>query len=361
MIEFAWPLAFAALPLPLLVRWLSRPASSQESALLVPDANAFAVSDVRASAAKRSHWREVWLWLGWATLIVALARPQITGDPVLLPATGRDLMLAVDISGSMSTEDLALGRGRADRLTVVKTVVREFVQRRRGDRVGLVLFGSRAYLQSPLTFDLNTVETLLMEAPVGIAGGKTAIGDAIGLAVKRLRHRPSEGRVLVLLTDGANNAGAVSPRRAAQLAAVTGIRIHTIGVGREPAVRQAAGGTRVTSPGSGLDEATLADVAGITGGDFFRASDTEGLRDVYRRIDALEPVAQDAKPYRPVSELYHYPLAAAALLLLAAAISRIPLVGATFVVARNDRTKAVRPPNAGGDKPHPYEAPANAD
>ena len=329
MIEFAWPFAFAALPLPLLVRWLSRPTQAKESALLVPDANAFAVSEIQVATAKRTRWREALLWLGWATLVVALARPQVTGEPVLLPTTGRDLMLAVDISGSMSTEDLILGRNRADRLTVVKTVVREFVQRRPGDRVGLVLFGSRAYLQSPLTFDLNTVETLLTEAPVGIAGGKTAIGDAIGLAVKRLRHRPSEGRVLVLLTDGANNAGAVSPRRAAQLAAVTGIRIHTIGVGREPLLAQGDGGGRITSPSSGLDEATLADVARITGGDFFRASDTQGLRDVYRRIDELEPVAQDAEPYRPVSELYHLPLTVAALLLLAAAVFLLPMPGRT--------------------------------
>ncbi len=325
MIEFAWPFAFAALPLPLLARWLSRPTQTSESALLVPDANAFAASEIHATAAKRTRWREALLWLGWATLIFALARPQITGEPVLLPTTGRDLMLAVDISGSMSTEDLKLGRSSADRLTVVKTVVREFVQRRRGDRVGLVLFGSRAYLQSPLTFDLNTVETLLTEAPVGIAGGKTAIGDAIGLAVKRLRHRPSEGRVLVLLTDGANNAGAVSPRRAAQLAALTGIRIHTIGVGRESVRQLADGGGRITSPSSGLDEAALADVARITGGDTFRAADTEDLRAVYRRIDELEPVAQDAEPYRPVSELYHFPLSAAALLLLAAAMSTLPL------------------------------------
>ena len=348
MIEFAWPFALAALPLPLLVRWLSRPTPTTESALLVPDANAFAVSEVRATATQRPRWREALLWLGWATLIVALARPQITGEPVLLPTTGRDLMLAVDISGSMSTEDLTLGRNRADRLTVVKTVVREFVQRRRGDRVGLVLFGSRAYLQSPLTFDLNTVETLLTEAPVGIAGGKTAIGDAIGLAVKRLRHRPSEGRVLILLTDGANNAGAVSPRRAAQLAAVTGIRIHTIGVGRAPA-RQLADSGRVTSPSSGLDEATLADVARITGGDTFRAADTESLRAVYRRIDELEPVAQDAESYRPVSELYHLPLTVAALLLLAAAMAMLP-IGSLRGPRPSGESQAQSP------MPHPHAA-----
>ena len=226
-------------------------------------------------------------------------------------------MLAVDISGSMGTEDMELGGQLVDRLAVVKRVVADFIGARQGDRLGLILFGTNAYLQAPLTFDLQTVDRLLSEAPVGIAGGKTAIGDAIGLAVKRLRQRPDGDRVLILLTDGANNVGEVAPVKAAELAAGEGIRIYTIGVGadelRMPSIFGAFG-SRLVNPSADLDEDTLTRIAENTGGRYFRARDTEGLAEVYAIIDALEPVEQDPETYRPIAALYYWPMGCAWLL-----------------------------------------------
>ncbi len=233
MPEFAWPWIFLLLPLPWLIRRLpARP--KREAALRVPDLAAFAsLSSGGAAQARPPGMRLLLLWLVWLALLTAAARPEIVGDPVSVPVTGRDLMLAVDISGSMNREDMEVDGRTATRLTVVKRVLSEFVERRRGDRIGLILFGSNAYMQAPLTFDRGTVGRLLQETPIGIAGGKTAIGDAIGLAVKRLRERPAENRVLILLTDGANNVGSIEPVKAAELAAQAGVRIYTVGVGAE--------------------------------------------------------------------------------------------------------------------------------
>ncbi len=316
MIEWAWPWAFLLAPLPALVRWLVNTRIERQPALTVPNIELFqSEADALSHRTVRIRWRLLLLWLLWAALVGATARPQWTGDPVTLPVTGRDLMLAVDISGSMGTEDLELGGRRVTRLAVVKNVVRDFIGARQGDRVGLVLFGTNAYLQAPLTFDLQTVNRLLSEAPVGIAGGKTALGDAIGLAVKRLRARPEGDRVLILLTDGANNVGEVAPVKAAELAALAGVRIHTIGVGademRMPSLFGNAFGARVINPSADLDEESLQRIAQATGGRYFRAQNTRRLREIYQLIDQLEPIAQDAETYRPTAALFHWPLAAA--------------------------------------------------
>jgi Ca-activated chloride channel family protein len=315
MIEWLWPWAFVLIPLPVLVRLLFKPLERQQAALSVPSVETFQDDDETALGLGRSAlWRAVLLWMVWLALVTATARPQWTGDPVTLPVTGRDLMLAVDISGSMGTEDLQLGGQLVNRLTVVKSVVSQFVAARKGDRIGLILFGTNAYLQAPLTFDLNSVNRLLIEAPVGIAGGKTAVGDAIGLAVKRLRRRPKGDRVLILLTDGANNVGEISPIRAAGLAEQEGIRIHTIGVGademRMPSLFGVFG-SRVINPSAELDEESLQAIANTTGGRYFRAQNTERLAKIYDLIDALEPIEQDAETYRPIAVLYHWPLGGA--------------------------------------------------
>jgi Ca-activated chloride channel family protein len=323
MIEWIWPWAFTLIPMPWLARRLLAPVERQQAALTVPNVTPFQVEGGDSTAAKRRvPWQTVVLWLIWLALVTAAARPQWTGDAVTLPMTGRDLMLAVDISGSMGTEDLQLGGQAVNRLTVVKNVVSQFVEARRGDRIGLILFGTNAYLQTPLTFDLDSVNRLLTEAPVGIAGGKTAVGDAIGLAVKRLRLRPAGERVLILLTDGANNVGEVAPIKAAELAAQEQIRIHTIGVGAD-AMRMPSLfgilGSRVVNPSAELDEDALLAIADTTGGRYFRAQNTERLREIYDIIDKLEPVEQDAETFRPVAALYHWPLAMAWLLALALA------------------------------------------
>ena len=220
MIEWLWPYAFLLLPLPYLVRRFSSQREAGQAALSVPTTQIFSQVIVEGErSVQASIWKLALLWLAWCLLITAIARPQWTGEPITLPTTGRDLMLAVDISGSMATEDMQANGQAFDRLSIVKAVVTEFVEVRQGDRVGLILFGTNAYLQAPLTFDLKSVNLLLFEAPIGIAGGKTAIGDAIGLAVKRLRQRPQEDKILILLTDGANNVGEVEPVKAAELAA----------------------------------------------------------------------------------------------------------------------------------------------
>ena len=255
--------------------------------------------------------------LSWLCLVTAAARPMFVGAPIALPAEGRDLMLAVDLSGSMAREDFTLGGRAADRLTVVKEVAEDFVGRREGDRVGLVLFGTQAYLQAPLTFDRPTIQTLLDEAEIGLAGEETAIGDAIGIATKRLRDRPAESRVLVLLTDGASNAGTLDPLEAAGLAAAEGVRIYTIGVGADRVAVPTAFGNRLMNPSADLDERTLSEVAERTGGAYFRAKNVEGLANVYRAIDRLEPVAAEPLYVRPAQDLFEWPLGVALALSLA--------------------------------------------
>ncbi len=318
MIELAWPQMLAALPLPLLARWL--PPHRGGAALRVPFAADLAPA---ASSAAARRGALVLPWLIWLLLVVAAARPQWVGEPVALPAEGRDLMLAVDLSGSMSTADMVLDGRPVDRLTAVKAVAGAFIERRAGDQLGLILFGDRAYLQTPLTFDRRTVRHMLEEAVVGLAGQKTAIGDAIGLAVKRLRQRPERSRVVILLTDGRNTAGAIDPLQAAQLAAEAGVRIHTIGVGADRVTLRTPLGPRTVPASGDLDERSLLRIAELTDGAYFRARDREALERIYARIDELEPVESEGETFRPVEPLFHYPLAAALVLSALMALWRL--------------------------------------
>jgi Ca-activated chloride channel family protein len=327
-LTLAWPLALLALPLPLLAAWLlPRAPASAGTALRLPFYNALHASlGERHAAAHRG--RLLLAVAGWLLLVVAAARPQFIGEPLALPVSGRDLLLAVDISGSMETPDMQLGRQVTDRLTAVKAVAGEFIGRREGDRLGLILFGEQAYLQTPLTFDRQTVRTLLNEAAIGLAGKSTAIGDAIGLAVKRLRKQPQQNHVLILLTDGANTAGSVDPLKAADLAAAEGLRIYTIGVGAESLLVRGLLGSRQVSNNE-LDEATLTAIADKTGGRYFRARDIAGLESIYQLLDELEPASQEGEVFRPVRELYTWPLAGALLVsvLLALAASGLVIPG----------------------------------
>jgi Ca-activated chloride channel family protein len=244
----------------------------------------------------------------WLALVLSATQPQWIGEPIELPTSGRDLLLAVDISGSMGTEDMNVGSSMTTRLNVVKAVVGDFVERRKGDRLGLILFGSQAYLQTPLTFDRNTVRSLLAETPLGIAGGKTAIGDAIGLAVKRLKSRPAENRVLVLLTDGVNNVGEVEPLQAAKLAKLEGIRIYTVGFGADELIVPGLLFNRKINPSAELDTETLTEIARLTGGIYQRARSTSELIKIYAALDELEPIELEQETFRPVKSLYFWPL-----------------------------------------------------
>ncbi len=315
MWSLAWPWMLLLLPLPLLVRWLLPAVSgSTEAGLKVPSFSGFAVLADRSEVEQLLNWR-FWLALiAWLLLVLASARPERIGDELDVPVSGRNLMLAVDLSGSMDAKDFELGGRRVDRLTATKAVASDFIGRREGDRIGLILFGKRAYLQVPLTLDRETVKILLLEAFIGLAGEKTAIGDAITLAVKRIHDQEAAGeeQVLVLLTDGANTAGEVDPLKAAELAAQIGLRIYTIGIGAEQmVVSSITGGMRRVNPSADLDEETLTQIAEQTGGRYFRAVDTAGLQDIYRLLDEIEPVAEPEAGFRPVKSLYFWPLGGA--------------------------------------------------
>jgi len=308
--ELAWPLVLLALPLPWLARRLLPPAQPRVGAALkVPFFSSLQQLGMTGTAVSR-RGRQSLAWLAWTLLVIAAARPQWLGDPVNLPVSGRDLMLAVDLSGSMAEEDYSLNGQAASRLDVVKAVAGKFIDQRSGDRLGLILFGSRAYLQTPLTYDRQTVAQLLDEAVIGLAGRETAIGDAIALAVKRLREQPVDNRVLILLTDGANTAGNIEPLTAARLAAGAGIRIYTIGIGGGPVGVRTPFGMLMRS-GSDLDPAALKAIAQATGGRFFEATSTDQLQRVYTDLDKLEPSVRDTRTYRPVTTLYFWPAGAA--------------------------------------------------
>ena len=315
MIEFAWPYVFLCLPLPWLAWRFIRPVDAAQLAALhtpfleelqnLPSAHRIAVAKPGI----------IWLAiLAWILLVAAAARPQWLGDPIELAMSGRDLMLAVDLSGSMQIQDFKLNGKAVDRLTATKAVAGQFIERRAGDRIGLILFGDRAYLQAPLTFDRKTVHILLEESAIGLAGEKTAIGDAIGLAVKRLRDNPENQRILILLSDGANTAGEVQPLQAAELAVKEKLKIYTIGVGADEMVVRDFFGTRRVNPSEDLDEKTMTALATQTGGRYFRARDTEELEKIYAMLDELEPVEKDKRYYRPRAELYPWPLGIALIL-----------------------------------------------
>ena len=315
MWSLAWPWVLLALPLPLLVRKLLPEARGlTEAGLRVPSLSGFETLRDRSAAEQMLNWRFWVAVLAWCLLVLAAARPERIGDELDVPVAGRNLMLAVDLSGSMDQKDFELGSRRVDRLTATKAVASDFISRREGDRIGLILFGERAYLQVPLTLDRETVKILLMEAFIGLAGEKTAIGDAITLAVKRIHDQEENAgeQVLVLLTDGANTAGEIDPLKAAELAAQVGLRIYTIGIGAEQMeVASIIGGRRRVNPSADLDEDTLTGIADLTGGRYFRATDTATLQDIYRLVDELEPVEEPEAGFRPVQSLYFWPLSGA--------------------------------------------------
>jgi Ca-activated chloride channel family protein len=316
MFEFAWPWVFLLAPLPWLLRRLLPAAESADPALKIAFLGELESLTGRRGRSSLPGWRQQLPFaLLWLLLLGAAARPEWVGEPLPIPASGRDLLLAVDVSGSMDYADMRWEGEEVSRLTLVKHLIGDFIEGRRGDRVGLILFGSQAYLQAPLTFDRVTVRTWLDEALIGIAGKNTAIGDAIGLAVKRLRERPADSRVLVLITDGANNGGEIDPITAARLAAAEGVTIYPIGIGADP---QQGGllGLFGFNPGLDLDEPTLKSIAELTAGEYFRARSSEELADIEATLDRLEPVTQQPTQARPALALYCWPLGTALLLSL---------------------------------------------
>lgn len=309
MFSLQWWWALFLLPLPLLARAVISSVNRREAALNIPLLDQADLPG--ATTSPGSDWRAKFtIWFFWLCLIVAASRPLWIGEPVTQTISGRDLMLAVDISGSMQEMDMLVDSAAASRIEVLKRVVSDFVQRREGDRIGLILFGTNAYTYVPLTFDRQTLNELLIDASIGLAGRGTAIGDAIGLAVKRMRERQAEQKILILVTDGSNTSGITDPLEAAQAAYQEGLKIYTIGVGTDAeTMRQKFGITRIR-PGTALDEITLRQIASITEGEYFRARDIGSLEAIYARLDELEPIEREDRSYRPREELFFWPLLA---------------------------------------------------
>jgi Ca-activated chloride channel family protein len=306
---FAWPWMFLLLPLPWLV-WKFLPPAAPGAALHLPQRVALASGATGAGSSRRRIGVAA---LAWLLLVGAAARPQQPAPPQAMHHTGRALMLAVDCSGSMAIEDMRLGDRGVSRFAAVKAIAARFIAERSGDDVGLILFGTHAYLLTPMTFDVDTVAKQMDGAAIGLAGRETAIGDAIVLAVKHLAALPARARVLVLLTDGVNTAGNVAPLDAAKLAKAAGVRIYTIGVGSGSQAINVFG-MQLPAQGNALDVDALTRIAGETGGRFFRASDVDQLAGAYRAIDALEPLAMGKSLLRPNREWYPWPLGLALLL-----------------------------------------------
>lgn len=302
--SFAWPWCFLLLPLPWLL-WRKGVSYSGFALRLPIDNPCFA----KVSAA--THRRKSFSMLLWLFLVLALARPQLVEQAPPEKYSGRNLMLAVDLSASMATTDLSLNDQPITRLSAAKGLSGNFLQQRSGDRIGLVIFGQQAFLHTPLTYDLQAVIDALAGVDIGLAGNETALGDAIALAVKHLKALPEDKRVLVLLTDGANTAGTLVPLRAAWLAERERVCIHVLGIG---------GLSEDISQGSGaantLDESTLTKLANQTGGHYLRATNGEQIKQFFSQLDKIEPVIAKAEPRLLMREYYAWPLSVVFIMLL---------------------------------------------
>ncbi len=346
-LSWLYPWLLLLLPMPWFIWRFSKPVDRPQAVAHIPFASDWNEASVDTSRFGSGRVHLFVLSLIWLLLLLAAARPEWHGDAVELPISGRDLVLAVDISGSMRVKDFSFNEQHVDRLTATKAVADAFIQRREGDRIGLILFGTKAYVQTPLTFDRQTVRILLNESVIGLAGKSTAIGDTIGLTVKRLQQsaaptvKPSTDnelalseqadkqtaqleRVLILLTDGVNTAGDITPQQGADLAVKAGLKIYTIGIGADKMTVDSFFGSRQVNPSAELDEKGLTEIAEQTGGRYFRARDTRELNGIYEMIDQLEPVERDHDMFRPLHALFMWPLTASLLLAMLLLASTLP-------------------------------------
>lgn len=312
MLEFAHPLAFLALPLPFVAWWLLPPQRERVSALRVPFFDQVveaAGTEAREGAVvmRRSWLQTAIASLVWGLLVTALAKPEWIGEPIVRNDAARDVMLAIDLSGSMDYRDFPDGAGNTvSRFEAVQRVVDRFIAERESDRVGLIVFGARAYVQLPFTRDLETARALVGLMEVGMAGPQTALGDSIGLAIRSFESSEVDDRVLILLTDGNDTASKMTPVNAADIAKLNGVEIYTIGIGDTAAT----GEDRV-------DFDVLARIARRTGGQFFNAEDESALEQVYRRIDEAAAADVRTDSWRPRESLLHWPAGLATALILA--------------------------------------------
>lgn len=306
-IEFNWPWILWALPLPLCIvfvkNWFRQKAASNAIRITPGLAGAFQqLKNSKVSNSRRSavFFRLLLLSIAWLCLLIAIAQPSRPESTQALTASGRAMAVLIDLSTSMERRDFTIDGEPVDRLSVVKKIASEFIAERAGDRIGLVLFGSEAFIASPLTYDLNAVNHVLQSSGIGMAGRTTAMGDALGLAIRALRDDPAEQKAIVLLSDGTNNAGSAEPEDAALLAKELGIRVHAIGLGSDGSTSDQQ---QFQSASADLDEATLKSIAQASGGQFFRASSTDQLQMIYHEIDSLESTDYIAPPLIIKSDL----------------------------------------------------------
>ena len=329
MFSFHWPWMglLLLLPIAVIILWPKLSQTKQEQSqpgmrttLLHPSLqrlqSSFSARRPGRAIAGKVHM--LLLALLWIALTLTLMRPQWLEPHTELKTQGYDLMLAVDTSRSMTALDFTRDNRPISRMSVVKGVMGRFVQNRQGDRIGLIVFGNQSFILSPLTLDIKAVHGILQEVEPGMAGNATAMGDAIGLGVKKLRERPEGSRVLLLVTDGENTAGLIPPLEAARMAAQQGIRIYAIGVGSNQTEVMIKGtdGQYHQEADIGLDETTLKSITETTGGAYFRATNTQALEKIYEEIDALEKTEAEQRTVLIPHPLYRWPLGAALLLLL---------------------------------------------
>jgi len=321
MISFAYPELWILLVLPIVVFYLLPAVSGVHGdALRVTILKDLANINLKSGSLwNKERWHNgkgislprIVLFLIYALLVAAVARPRWAGEPIRVKNEGRDILLVLDISTSMLENDFRLNNRRLTRLQAVKAAAVDFIDKRQDDRIGLILFGSRAYLQAPLTFDKESVKSILWSMDAGMAGNSTAIGDALGLALKTVKDSTDkDNKVIILLTDGENNDGSLSLPQAINLAKNEKVKIYTIGVGSAGSFAQSILSYKIVLP-SGLDEASLQAIADEAGGQYFRADDTAALLKVYDEINKLEPQSREDNYVQEVREYYYIPLLAA--------------------------------------------------
>jgi Ca-activated chloride channel family protein len=313
MFEFTHLWIFILLPLPLLARYFLKAQQRDYTQVWIPLAQGITT---QYSDTQKKPLNAFIPWLVWFLLLCALAKPIWFADPIRLQQESRDMIVSLDLSGSMQEVDMQLEGKTVDRLTLVKNLLNEFIVLRHGDRLGLILFADHAYLQTPLTFDLKTITEMVAETELGLVGQKTAIGESIALAIKRFVENKNEQRVLILLNDGANTAGIIDPIQAAKQAAKNNITIYTIGIGADEMIRKSFFGNQRVNPSAELDERSLTEIAKITGGQYFRARNQDELQNIYQQLNLLEPIESDFLEFRPEKNLFYWPLSIALLIIL---------------------------------------------
>lgn len=307
--EFLWPYSIFALLLPFLVRYFVQPMTQKkgEQALCVPFFKAFQ-NQSKITFYSRSNIAVFLFMFGFACLVISAMRPVVYKDAISLPVNGRQTMLVLDVSGSMAEPDFVWNGKRTTRLNAVQNIASDFIESRTGDAVGLTIFGSEAYLYTPLTLDTKTAAQMLKEIGVGIAGERTAIGDALLVALKQMKDIQSDKKVIILLSDGFANAGIIHPEEAIKMAKEMNVKIHTIGMGSEDQIIDDFFFPRQINLSADLDEALLKKMAQETDGVYFRVKNSDDLKKVYDELDKIEPIKMNGQTIRPQTELFWIPL-----------------------------------------------------